>query len=142
MNISGPAVVSSARAFLPSPLDANRILTIQDDLDLAPGTIQLRKGGSAKGHNGVKSFEKALGGEKGFWRLRVGIGRPEKEEVSGVRGQGVADFVLGPLSREEVHSCQWEDGKSGVLLEKVWKEVLRVGWAEEGDEVLAVQKKK
>jgi len=45
------------------------------------------------GHNGVKSCAAALGGD-GFWRLRLGIGRPPRRE-------DVADFVLERLSAAE-----------------------------------------
>ncbi len=56
------------------------LLVVHDELELPFGSIKLRVGGSAKGHNGLKSIIQAWGPD--FARLRVGIGRPaEREEV-------------------------------------------------------------
>lgn len=71
MNESGHAVrevMSWYRA------DASQVLIIVDDLDLPFGQLRLRPGGSAGGHNGLKSiFEQT--GRKEIPRLRIGIGR-------------------------------------------------------------------
>jgi PTH1 family peptidyl-tRNA hydrolase len=72
MNLSGQAVAPLAAYYKVSPAD---ILVICDDMDLPPGRLRMRAKGSAGGHNGLKSIIAALGGE-GFWRLRVGVGRP------------------------------------------------------------------
>ncbi len=56
------------------------ILVIHDELELPFGKIAFKQGGSAKGHNGLKSIIQVIGDD--FWRLRFGIGRPtSKEEV-------------------------------------------------------------
>lgn len=62
-----------------------RMVVVHDELEKGFGSVTLRFGGSARGHNGLRSIM-ALAGE-GFWRLRIGIGRPEGPEA-------VADFVL------------------------------------------------
>mmetsp|Transcript_48750 Transcript_48750/g.157920 ORF Transcript_48750/g.157920 Transcript_48750/m.157920 type:complete len:293 (+) Transcript_48750:3-881(+) len=90
MNVCGGAVSALARNLR---LPAASVLVLHDDLDLAPGKVKLKLGGSAGGHNGVKSCAAALGGD-GFWRLRLGIGRPPRRE-------DVADFVLERLSAAE-----------------------------------------
>lgn len=56
------------------------ILVVHDEIELPFGKLALKKGGSAKGHNGLKSIITALGDQ--FERLRFGVDRPaEKEQV-------------------------------------------------------------
>jgi len=62
------------------------ILVVHDELDLPPGQMKLKQGGSAAGHNGLKDIQAQLGAQD-FWRLRLGIGHP------GHRGE-VAAYVL------------------------------------------------
>lgn len=55
-------------------------LVVHDELEKPFGKIAIRVGGSARGHNGLKSLIAAWG--EGFGRLRFGISRPtEKEKV-------------------------------------------------------------
>lgn len=124
MNISGPAVLTAARSFLPSPLASYRIITIQDDLDLPSLSLKPQRGGSPRGHNGVRSVSTSLAGSRDFHRLRIGIGRPAEKKDS------ISDWVLGPLTREEVRACEFDEerGKAGSVLEAVWREVLKIGW--------------
>ncbi len=81
MNQSGHALSALIKHYL---LDPGRMLVICDDLDLPPGRIRLRPGGSHGGHNGLKSVIAALG-SGAFPRLRIGIGRPTLD------GQPVTD---------------------------------------------------
>lgn len=63
-------------------IPALEVLVAHDDLDLAPGTVRLKYGGGAGGHNGLKDAIAHLGED--FWRLRLGIGRPlHRDEVIG-----------------------------------------------------------
>jgi peptidyl-tRNA hydrolase, PTH1 family len=78
MNLSGQSV-SPARNFFNVP-DA-RIVVVHDELDLSFGTLRLKIGGGHAGHNGLRSIVAELGG-RDFVRLRVGIGRPQKGDVS------------------------------------------------------------
>lgn len=56
------------------------ILVIHDELEKEFGKLHIRQGGSARGHNGLKSLIVALG--ENFWRLRFGVGRPaDKADV-------------------------------------------------------------
>ena len=74
MNNSGQAVAQAARNNAP---DLSDLLVIVDDVNLPLGRIRLRKGGSAGGHNGLRSIiERA--GTSDFPRLRAGIGREEE----------------------------------------------------------------
>lgn len=71
MNRSGQAVQALA-AYLKVPTEA--ILVVHDELDLPLGTVRLKQGGGAGGHNGLKDIIARLG--EGFMRLRIGIGKP------------------------------------------------------------------
>jgi PTH1 family peptidyl-tRNA hydrolase len=59
-----------------------------DDLDLQPGVIRMRPAGSSGGHNGIKSIDSHLGTQS-YPRLRLGIGRGEKEVIQHV----LSDFT-------------------------------------------------
>ena len=83
MNLSGKAVAALARFY---KIEPEEILAIHDELDLDPGQMKIKQGGSAAGHNGLKDMQAQLGSAN-FWRLRLGIGHP------GNRGE-VADYVL------------------------------------------------
>ncbi len=72
MNLSGEAVGALAAFYKIAPAD---ILVVSDDLDLPPGRLRLRAGGSAGGQKGVKSIIQHLHTEA-FPRVRIGIGRP------------------------------------------------------------------
>lgn len=90
MNVSGGPVSYLVRYNRGAPED---LLVIHDDIDLPFGRLRFRPGGSAGGHNGVKSVAKALGSE-GFWRLKIGVGRPPS-------GMDPADYVLKRFRRTE-----------------------------------------
>ena len=87
MNHSGGAVKQLFRYF---PIAAKDLVVIHDDLDLPFGRIRIRPGGGAGGHRGVLSVLETLG-EEGFFRVRVGIGRPPA-------GGDPTDYVLEPFS--------------------------------------------
>ena len=67
------------------------MLVVADDFALPFGKLRFREGGSAGGHNGLRSIVEEMGTEK-FSRLRVGIGDP---------GQDATDHVLSQFSRGE-----------------------------------------
>jgi PTH1 family peptidyl-tRNA hydrolase len=89
MNRSGGPVASVAHFY---KVSAGEILVAYDELDFPPGVARLKLGGGAAGHHGVRDIAAHIGSE--FWRLRIGIGRPN------VRGQG-SDHVLGRASGED-----------------------------------------
>lgn len=72
-------------------IKAENILVVHDELEIDFGTVKLRQGGSARGHNGLRSIIATCGPD--FWRLRVGIGRPEDNTP-------VGDFVLQKFSED------------------------------------------
>jgi PTH1 family peptidyl-tRNA hydrolase len=101
MNNSGEAVLAAASFFKIPP---ERILVVHDELELPLGTVSLKFSGGLGGHNGLRSL-RACFGTAGFWRLRIGIGRPdERLPGQGGRegsGRGILDWVLSNFSSEE-----------------------------------------
>ena len=93
MNRSGQSVGALARFY---KVNADEVLVVHDELDLAPGIARLKKGGSSGGHNGLKDITAALGTQD-YWRLRLGIGHPRSLNLQ----QAVADFVLHRPRKEE-----------------------------------------
>jgi PTH1 family peptidyl-tRNA hydrolase len=83
MNLSGRSFAAAARFYKVDPENA---LVIHDELDLPFARLQLKRGGGAAGHNGLRSIVEHWGADD-FVRLRVGISKPEglgaKERVSG-----------------------------------------------------------
>jgi len=81
MNLSGRSV-SSAMSYY--KLGLSDLLVVVDDIALPCGTIRIRPGGSAGGHNGLRDIERALSGlaqSEGkqpldYARLRIGVDAP------------------------------------------------------------------
>ena len=89
MNLSGKSVAALARFFKIAPQE---ILVAHDELDLLPGQVKMKLGGSHAGHNGLKDIHAQLGSAD-YWRLRLGIGHP------GVKAE-VVNYVLKKPSAE------------------------------------------
>jgi peptidyl-tRNA hydrolase, PTH1 family len=87
MNVSGPAVATTARFFKVPPTD---VVVIHDDLDLDHGVLKLKRGGGEGGHNGLRSISASLG-SRDYLRVRFGIGRPPGR-------MDPVDFVLRDFS--------------------------------------------
>lgn len=81
MNRSGKAVAAIASFF---KISADEILIAHDELDIPAGTARFKQGGGHGGHNGLRDIIPALGNQKDFHRLRIGIGHPgHASKVSG-----------------------------------------------------------
>lgn len=91
MNLSGGPVQEMAAYFKINP--ESELIIIQDDIDLEPGQLRIRKQGSAGGHNGLKDIIGRLGTQK-FMRVKIGVGAKPK-------GWDLADHVLGRFSGED-----------------------------------------
>lgn len=83
MNRSGESVREAMQLYQ-VPLAS--LIVVHDELDLPFGTVRLKQGGGAAGHNGLASIVEGCGGPD-FVRLRIGIGRPPHGSVH--------DWVLG-----------------------------------------------
>lgn len=88
MNLSGQAVSQLIHRFKASIAD---IIVICDDMDLPVGKIRIRPQGGSGGHKGIASIINSVGGDA-FTRIRIGIGRPDNDEIS---------FVLSNFPPEE-----------------------------------------
>lgn len=81
MNRSGKAVAAIASFYKISP---EEILIAHDELDIPAGTARFKQGGGHGGHNGLRDIVPALGNNKNFHRLRIGIDHPgHASKVSG-----------------------------------------------------------
>jgi PTH1 family peptidyl-tRNA hydrolase len=78
MNLSGESVQPAAAFFKIPP---ERILIVHDELELALGQVSFKFSGGLGGHNGLRSLKACLG-TADFWRLRIGIGRPDHPDIS------------------------------------------------------------
>ncbi|HWS04629.1 MAG TPA: aminoacyl-tRNA hydrolase, partial [Burkholderiaceae bacterium] len=97
MNLSGRSVAALARFYKIQP---NEILIAHDELDLTPGQVKLKFGGSHAGHNGLRDIHAQLA-TPDYWRLRLGIGHP------GVRAEVINWVLKKPLAaqREAIDAC-------------------------------------
>ena len=91
MNLSGNAVRYWQKKY---KIPLSNLIVICDDINLPFGTVRLRKGGSAGGHNGLEHIELCLG-TRAYARIRLGIGNDFQQG-------GLIDYVLGNLSAEEL----------------------------------------
>jgi PTH1 family peptidyl-tRNA hydrolase len=88
MNASGDSA-GPARGSLKVPLD--RVIVLHDEIDLPFGEIKSRLGGGLAGHNGLKSLKRGFG-EAEFWRVRIGVGRPDSTDPEVVAGYVLSRF--------------------------------------------------
>ena len=91
MNNSGEAVGEVARFY---KIPADRILVMFDDISLEPGTIRIRRKGSAGGHNGLKDIIAHLGSDE-FMRIKIGVGAKPHPDYD------LKDWVLGKFPAEQ-----------------------------------------
>jgi len=85
MNNSGEVISSLFK----QGLTVKNLLVVHDELEKAFGIVDVKNGGSHRGHNGLRSIIGVCGAD--FARLRCGIGRPEHKE-------DVAEYVLSNFS--------------------------------------------
>lgn len=107
MNLSGGAVREALDYYRLGPGD---LTVVHDDLDLALGRVKWDFESGAAGHRGVSSIIDHLG-TKAFYRVRMGLGRPQaKEEVEG--------YVLSPFAKSEREAAETMTEEAVGLLEK------------------------
>jgi PTH1 family peptidyl-tRNA hydrolase len=89
INQSGPV----CKRFLEwSGTRLDQCVFVHDCVERKRGDLKLHRGGSASGHNGVRSLHESLR-TRDFWRLRVGIGRPQVGTLH--------DYVLDQIDAAE-----------------------------------------
>lgn len=91
MNNSGVAVGEAAAFYKIAP---ENVIVLSDDISLEPGTIRLRRRGSAGGHNGLKSIIAHIASEE-FPRVKIGVGKKPHPDYD------LADWVLGNMGKED-----------------------------------------
>ncbi|KAH6915483.1 peptidyl-tRNA hydrolase [Coprinopsis sp. MPI-PUGE-AT-0042] len=109
MNVSGPSIVTAYRSSRSASggaggrVPGKDFVVLGDSISHAPMKLSARFGGSAQGHNGLKSISAALRGDKGFWQFRVGVGRGRSEDRRPTLDKSVdaAQWVLAKMSQEE-----------------------------------------
>ena len=89
MNDSGRSVGEALRFH---KLDADALVVIHDELDLAPAKVRVKVGGGNAGHNGLRSISAHVGND--YKRVRIGIGHPGDKAL-------VHDYVLSDFSKAE-----------------------------------------
>jgi PTH1 family peptidyl-tRNA hydrolase len=78
MNRSGRSVAGACRYLEIFP---ENLVVIHDEIEIPYGRIKVKFGGGNAGHNGLKSISANLGSQ-GFYRIRVGVGRPSIGDVT------------------------------------------------------------
>jgi PTH1 family peptidyl-tRNA hydrolase len=101
MNLSGEAVGALLRYY---KLSTKELIVVHDELDFSPGKLRLKQGGGHGGHNGLRSI--IAHADKDFIRLRLGIGKPAKQDAG-------ADHVLSGF----------KPGEKGLVEESMEKAV-------------------
>lgn len=109
MNLSGKAIAALANFYKILP---EEILVAHDELDLPLGSIRLKKGGGHGGHNGLRDTISALGNNKEFYRLRIGIGHPGQASQ-------VAGYVLSKTPENEQTSINAALNETERHLDKI-----------------------
>ena len=112
MNLSGEAVRPAADFYKIPP---DHVLVVSDDTALAVGKLRIRKGGSAGGHNGLKSIIQHLGTDQ-FPRLRVGVGEKPHPDYD------MADWVLGHFQGEDKKAIDASVKRAADAIECLLKE--------------------
>jgi peptidyl-tRNA hydrolase, PTH1 family len=100
MNESGLAVAEQTHFYRLEPAD---VIVFHDELDLAPGKMRVKIGGSDAGHNGLRSITAHIGNE--YKRVRIGIGHPGHKDL-------VHDYVLNDFAKTE---RQWVETLCDVI---------------------------
>ena len=109
MNLSGKSVAAMAQFY---KVAVEEILIAHDELDIPPGAAKFKRGGGHGGHNGLRDIVPALGNNKDFCRLRIGIGHPG-------HASKVTGYVLGAApqaDRTAIDACIDEAIKALPLL--------------------------
>ncbi|MCL2880548.1 MAG: aminoacyl-tRNA hydrolase [Treponema sp.] len=104
MNNSGESVSQAATFFKIKP---EEIIIVHDELEIPLGSISLKYSGGLGGHNGLRSMKACLG-TADFWRLRIGIGRPDNDDVY--------NWVLSDFSVNEKETLNTVLDASAALL--------------------------
>ena len=131
MNLSGESVYAAAAFY---KIKVEEIIVVHDELELPLGVISLKFSGGLGGHNGLRSMNKCFGSAD-FWRLRIGLGRPDAR-LPGEGGHGgsvgIIDWVLSDFSAAEQETLTPALAAGAELLQKTFAcdpQTLLAEWA-------------
>ncbi len=96
VNLSGDAASGLVRRY--GIVEPQRIVIVQDELDLPPGVVRIKDGGGLAGHNGLRSITQHLKTQD-YLRVRIGVGKPPSKE----RG---ADHVLKRIPKQRARAAR------------------------------------
>ncbi len=120
MNNSGKSVAAVCKFFKIAP---ENMLVAYDEIDFPVGVTKLKEGGGHGGHNGVRDIINALGGNRDFFRLRIGVGHPGHKSL-------VASYVLHDPSKAEADLIMRDIEDSIRIMPKLvlgeWEEAMRL----------------
>lgn len=118
MNLSGDAIVQAANFYKVPP---ERVIVVSDETALPIGKLRIRRGGSAGGHNGLKSVIARLGTDQ-FPRIRLGVGdKPHPDYdmadwvLSAFKGQDAADMELVAKKAADAVECYITEGADRAM---------------------------
>ena len=119
MNLSGIAVKPLLEK---NEIPASDLILVYDELDLPWGSLRVRPGGSAAGHNGIKDVIAKLGTQE-FPRIRLGV-HPGHPLPSG------KDYLLSRFTRQQNESLDEfvdlaADATESIIAEGVEKSMTR-----------------
>ena len=112
MNNSGLPIAEIARYY---NIPNEDIFVFHDELDLTPGRLRVKQGGSHGGHNGLRDIDRHLG--QNYWRIRLGIGRPTNLEID------IKSWVLANFTNAEITG--WVPGLLSAISDEVDRLIMR-----------------
>jgi len=112
MNLSGDSVreLVSRLEIVPE----TDLIVIQDELDLAFGTLRVHRNRSSAGHNGIDSIIDSLG-TKDFVRIRIGVA-PEHKVEDG------KEYLLSPMRKAQLKVLDSIIAEAAVAAEMIVQE--------------------
>ena len=112
MNRSGIPARALLAAF---DIPPEHVIVIHDDIDLPLGKLKKKNKGGDSGQRGVRSMMETLGTDR-FYRVRVGVGRPENRE-------DIVDYVLTPFHDDELSTLNEVIDQAALMVEATLKEL-------------------
>ncbi len=118
MNLSGDAIAQAAKFYEVPP---ERVIVVSDETALPIGKLRIRRGGSAGGHNGLKSIIARLGTDQ-FPRIRLGVGAPPHPDydmadwvLAAFKGQDAADMEAAAEKAAGAVACYITEGADKAM---------------------------
>lgn len=108
MNTSG---VVAATLVKKHNIPVEQLIVLHDDIDTEIGTLKVKQGGSASGHNGIRDIINALHTDQ-FTRIRIGAAHQPRNKKN-----DASEYVLKQMPKEDYERA------THVLDEDLWKTI-------------------